>query len=639
MLYAFKSIVIILSFMIVIFTGYKLTGKSLLPCCLAGLLMLFISGGNLYFDIRPYLFTYISLALTISILYEAYYDNKPNMLFFLAPILLLWVNTHGGYILSFILQSTFLISAFITTRFRHKGSPFIIFFLLAATGIVLLMKKTPVYIFSGSMFILAGLYIFTALMKQKDETLAEYDKGFFLKAGGALGLSTAAGFLNPYGAEIFLYPFTFLKDSYYKNFLIEWIPPDLTGKNLPLFITVIALLALSAIFYKKLKVYDYILLSVFSYLSLTVVRHAVLFSFAMVPVTSLLVKACCEYLSGNRPTDASSITGEEKPYIVKFRRFSPYIVAVLFILTATLSAFIFFIPGKYRVDYKNLSMEKDLFPVAGAQFIAANRLEGNMFNPYEWGGYFIWKLYPQYKVFIDGRANTLYPEPLYRESLLTMSGYPGWEEAKKENIPGWDQLKSYGFPGWSAILDKYDINFVLCNKFLWKTSGQKLTDRLLQDTSHWTLIFEDRTEMLFIRNIPKNLEIINAAKEGRLSLPVTPFLLNKRAEQLLLGNNIEQAEKLVMDALKLDPEDTDSLTKLGYILFSKNQPEKAKNVFDKILSLNPDDPNAYFYKGMIFEKEGRKDEAAACYIKVLRISPDFTPAKESLRRLNGGVNR
>ncbi len=636
LLYAFKSIIIILSYLIVIYTSYRVTGKSLVPCCLAGIWMLFISGGNLYFDIRPYLFTYISLALTVSILYESYLKKKPKMLFFLVPILLIWVNSHGGYILSYILQSSFLISAFITTKFRHKGPPWLIFFFLSLTGVVLLLKMSLIYILSGLFFIAAGVYICMSLLKLKDEIYPEYENNFFTKAVGALGLSAAVGFLNPYGPEIFLYPFTFLKDSYYKNFLIEWIPPDLMGRNLPLFITVIVLLILSVLFYRKLKVYDYIMISVFSYLSLTVVRHAVLFSFAMIPVSAQLIKALTEYFSGSQSADDSSFQIKKKQLIIKFQQFSPCIVGVLFVLTAILSAFIFFIPGKYIIDYKNLSMEKDLFPVAGVQFVSANRLKGNIFTPYEWGGYFIWKLYPDYKVFIDGRANTLYPESLYRESLLTMSGYPGWEEAKQANIPGWEQLKSYNFPGWKAIMDKYEINYIFCNKFLWKTSGQKLADRLLEDRNNWVLIFEDRTEMLFIRNVSKNREIIDAAREGRLKQPITPYYLNRQAELLLNGNNMEQAEKLIMEALILDPDDTDSLTKLGYILFTKNQTMKAKEVFQKILSMNPEDPNACYYLGRILENEGKEDEAAQCYTKVLKFSPDFAPAKESLKRVQTG---
>ncbi len=35
-----------------------------------------------------------------------------------------------------------------------------------------------------------------------------------------------------------------------------------------------------------------------------------------------------------------------------------------------------------------------------------------MLNHYNWGGYFIWKLYPDYRVFIDGRAD------LYGDSFM-----------------------------------------------------------------------------------------------------------------------------------------------------------------------------------------------------------------------------
>ena len=34
-------------------------------------------------------------------------------------------------------------------------------------------------------------------------------------------------------------------------------------------------------------------------------------------------------------------------------------------------------------------------------------------NHYNWGGYFIWKLYPQYRVFMDGRAD------VYGDAFMT----------------------------------------------------------------------------------------------------------------------------------------------------------------------------------------------------------------------------
>ena len=48
----------------------------------------------------------------------------------------------------------------------------------------------------------------------------------------------------------------------------------------------------------------------------------------------------------------------------------------------------------------------DEYPVDAAAFLKKNRISGNMFNPYAWGGYLIWALYPDHKVFIDGRGLT-----------------------------------------------------------------------------------------------------------------------------------------------------------------------------------------------------------------------------------------
>ena len=53
------------------------------------------------------------------------------------------------------------------------------------------------------------------------------------------------------------------------------------------------------------------------------------------------------------------------------------------------------------------------FPVAATAFLQQQHPPGPMMNNYNWGGYFIWKLYPQYRVFMDGRAD------VYGDALMT----------------------------------------------------------------------------------------------------------------------------------------------------------------------------------------------------------------------------
>jgi hypothetical protein len=71
--------------------------------------------------------------------------------------------------------------------------------------------------------------------------------------------------------------------------------------------------------------------------------------------------------------------------------------------------------------------EASQFPEAAASFLSSQPLAGSVFNSYDWGGYFIWKLYPQYRVFIDGRAD-VYGDSFMDEYSNTYSLSGAWRE-------------------------------------------------------------------------------------------------------------------------------------------------------------------------------------------------------------------
>jgi hypothetical protein len=78
------------------------------------------------------------------------------------------------------------------------------------------------------------------------------------------------------------------------------------------------------------------------------------------------------------------------------------------------------------------------FPVGAADWIDKNPPRGEMFNEYTWGGYLEYRLFPAYRVFIDG-DNDFFGEELVREYL--------------------DALNARG--DWRAILDKYNVAWVI----------------------------------------------------------------------------------------------------------------------------------------------------------------------------------
>jgi hypothetical protein len=65
------------------------------------------------------------------------------------------------------------------------------------------------------------------------------------------------------------------------------------------------------------------------------------------------------------------------------------------------------------------------FPGQASSFIESHRLEGPLFNPYDWGGYLIWRL-PSLPVSIDGRSN-LYAES-FVQAVRTTEGMSDWSQ-------------------------------------------------------------------------------------------------------------------------------------------------------------------------------------------------------------------
>jgi hypothetical protein len=83
--------------------------------------------------------------------------------------------------------------------------------------------------------------------------------------------------------------------------------------------------------------------------------------------------------------------------------------------SAVLAAFLVFSAVRVRtVVAHQPTTEAENFPEGAVSFLALQHLPGPILNHYKFGGYFIWKLYPDYLVFIDGRAD-LYGDQFLRD--------------------------------------------------------------------------------------------------------------------------------------------------------------------------------------------------------------------------------
>lgn len=566
-LYALKALMLLAAFLLNIHIALKKTGGNLAAASLAGIWLILVVGKSQSFDLRPFIFTYLFLTITLFLLNEGYYEKRTRALYFLIPLTLLWVNVHGGYILSYVVQLIFLsvaLARYIVSKLNldiseitHSlGIPDIS--VIAAAPVESAMKSS----------LLSGIITFF--------------------------LSLAAGLVNPYGFEIFLFPFSFWKQDYYREHIIEWRKPLYFTDDLIFTITAIAIALLCIAFYKKLRLTDFLIVGAFSYLGFSAVRHIPLYALAVIPVLAVLLSHSGEIVS----TRIRIVI----PWLRQAQK-----IALISLLIIIIGTGAYYFP---QIPYTHLNLEHQLLPVGGVEFLRMNRLHGNMFNAYEWGGYIIWNLYPSYKVMIDGRANTVYPEQLYKEHIDAV----------------------WGSQGWDRILDKYKISFAILNKVFREAKGQKLIERLRKDP-RWFTIYEDDVEMIFVRNGQENREIIAKAITGTLVIPVTPFSLNNRAFQLLKDKKYDEAEDVLTRALSLNPMYIQSLLNMGCVKIFKGDRRGAERYFRRALYYNAHANFANFNLGKLYESEGNYRKARQHYQRELQVSPGYVPAIKGMQRV------
>ncbi|HTW86405.1 MAG TPA: hypothetical protein VMD75_00235 [Candidatus Binataceae bacterium] len=104
------------------------------------------------------------------------------------------------------------------------------------------------------------------------------------------------------------------------------------------------------------------------------------------------------------------------------------------------------------------------YPVGAVAFMETHHLHGNLLCDFNWGEYLIWHLWPGSKVFIDGRYDTVYPEKVFDDYLTFYLNRPGAAEVLKRYphdfvlIP--IKCKAYlpmsANPGWKLIYHDAD---------------------------------------------------------------------------------------------------------------------------------------------------------------------------------------
>jgi hypothetical protein len=289
--------------------------------------------------VRPQMISLLFAAAVLFLLERS--GEQPRLLWWLVPLTVLWVNLHAGYALGIALIALFLLGSALDFLLHAEGQPQsaehlrrLLIVLIACGGVVL---------------------------------------------------------INPYGAQMYVYPIQTLHSPGMQRFIQEWFSPDFHDpKYLPLVLVIMGILAGVAGSPKRLKARELMLLLPTAAAALWSVRHIPIFVVVAVPMLAGFAEAWLSQFGSRLLKTADG----------QLRRSAALVNALLIVAVAGFTAM--------RVSWvaqQQAVADSRQFPAAAVSFLAKERPAQPLMNHYNWGGYLVWKLYPDYRVYIDGRAD------------------------------------------------------------------------------------------------------------------------------------------------------------------------------------------------------------------------------------------
>lgn len=394
-----------------------------------GLIVIFIISVLGMFPLeRPQVFSFLFFAVLLYLLEKILTppeDNPTRVYIFLLPLtMLVWANSHSGFILGQVTIVLYLIS---------EGMKFVHPSLAPATG------------YGYRRLLAAGVagILFSLINPNSYHALTEIHRATMFHAQS----SNIAEFVST---------ITFFKAYNQHAIALYWIVMS---------VTIVGLLSRTT----KPDITQIFLLAGTGYFSFTQTRYVPFFLIAALPVAS-------RYLSG-------------KILLIPAR--------ALVLGIALFSAASFVWDERFNIDNLRSGywVQEGFYPVEAAEFIAANDLRGNMYNFYDWGGYLIWRLGPERKVFTDGR--------ILNENIINLNS----------TIYGADTTTIAGLPAWKSALDSFSIKYIVTPLTLKNLEVAPLVYALLSDRA-WIPVFFGIDSIIFVKDIPDNSGVI-----GKYAIP------------------------------------------------------------------------------------------------------------------------
>jgi hypothetical protein len=392
------------------------------------LLALSLGASTIHLQARPHVLSWLLAVIWFQILDDSE-DPDParrRRLWWLPALMLLWANLHGGFVLAFALLGLYLVSAGIRyLRCSDKG-----------------MRQD-----------LAGR------MRQ---------------LGKVAAASLLASLINPYGYKLHAHVFQYLSSRWLMNHIDEFLSPNFHGVAQQCFVVLLLITLGTLAVVRSKPPLSRVLVLLFA-------AYSGLYASRSLPVSSLLLMLIIAPLLFQAVTEAR--TNPELPsrlqvwlsrwesFVARMGRADMQSRGHLWPAAAiVLGMFICSQQGKLgSYQCMNAHFDAQRFPVEAAEVIAQRGIRDPIFSLDSWGGYLIYRLYPQTRVFVDDRHD-LYGEDFLKDYLQTVRLTPEWDK----------------------FLNEKRVNWIL-------VPAESPLANMLMQMSGWDLVHRDGTAALFER--------------------------------------------------------------------------------------------------------------------------------------------
>lgn len=420
-----KTATVVATFWVVLAT---MRARGVHPLLASAMTLLAAWTGAGFWHARPQTFTYLFVAV-LAWLLRAGWEGRRFTLALVPVLVALWVNLHAGFVMAFVMIG------------------------------------------------IAGLGTALPLLVDRER------RGAGWRAVGLTAIvgvaAAAASLLNPFGVRAILFPLEVVRSVPFMTSTIEWFPPNFHhGSFRPLELMLLLLFPAFAWGRARLSAADVGLILVFANLGLTSVRHVPLFAVVAAPP---LAAALQEAVAKWRRVDWARIRDAARRRMPSLAPAltapgAPVVAGAVLLLTAVSAHW----AGMARVPTNPLRLDlaESRYPGRTMTFIRENRLPLQLFSVYAWGGYELWRLYPEYRMFMDGRTH-VYGSAVLKDFLDVVNVSPRWQ----------------------VVLDKWQVQTILALR------SSPLSETLLAQGG-WRLVFTEREAVVFVRETDANRPLL-----------------------------------------------------------------------------------------------------------------------------------